>query len=72
MGKYKSGLAEIHCNLRKLLKGRKRGLKAWELVLMYARRFGKMYSDAALTARLREMSDVSCNLTTFCYSLGVK
>jgi len=72
MDKYKTGVATIHQNLRKLLKGRKGGYKAWELVLMYARRFGKLYADAAITARLREMRDVTCRKSDYTYSIGRK
>lgn len=72
MNKAKAGLATIHQNLRKILKGRKRGVKAWEIVIIYARRFGKLYSDSAITARLREMLDVFCNLSDYTYRLGRK
>ena len=70
MNKYKEGAATIHQNIRKILRDRKRGLEAWEITSRYARKFGKLYSDSAITARIREMGDVTCHLTTYKYTLG--
>lgn len=70
MNKYTQGTATIHQNIRKILRGLKRGLPAWEITGRYARRFGKLYSDSAMTARTREMGDVVCNLSTYKYTLG--
>lgn len=72
MNKYKEGIATIHNNLRKLLNSYKRGLKAWEICDIYLRRFKIKYSDSAMTARLREMADVVCNLSNYTYSIGGK
>ena len=69
MNKYTHGIATIHNNLRKLLKGRKRGLQAWQICRLYARRFGKMYSDSSITARIREMIDIVCNLADYTYKM---
>lgn len=71
MNKTKAGKATIHQNIRKILRGRNRGLPAWEIANWYYFKFGKMYSDASLSARIREMSDVTCNLSTYKYTLGV-
>ena len=70
MNQYKEGTATIHQNIRKILRGLKRGLPAWEITGRYARRFGTLYSDSAITARTREMLDVNCSLTTYKYTLG--
>lgn len=59
MKKYSMGLATIHNNLRGFIRGRKR-IQPWELQQKYMRKFGKMYSESAITARLREMKDVIC------------
>lgn len=72
MDKRKEGLSTIHLNIRKILKGRKRGLKAFEVCGIYCQRFQKLYSDSSMTARFREMKDISCDLKTYRYSLGVK
>jgi len=69
MNKYNAGIATIHTNIRKILKGRKRGIQAWKVSLLYARRFGTMYSDASITARFRQMNDVVCNLSDYTYSI---
>ena len=69
MKKYAKGLADIHHNLRKILKGRRRGMLSWELCLAYQSKFGRRYSDASITARLREMADIECNLSTYRYTI---
>jgi len=63
------GVSTIHCNLRKLLAGRKRGLRAFEICNLYFNRYKKRYSDAAMTARFREMQDIVCNLSGYTYML---
>jgi hypothetical protein len=69
MNKYREGVATIHGNIRKILRGRKRGLKAYEIVNEYARKFKVVYSDSAMTARMREMKDIKCNLSNYHYTL---
>ena len=72
MDKYKEGTADIHRNLRKLLRRRKPQM-AWVICNLYFTRYGKRYSDSSMTSRLREMKDITCNLSTYEYSLeGVK
>ena len=63
MNKRKEGISEIHINIRKILKGRKKGLKAYEICHYYFARFDKLYSDSTMTARMREMRDVRCDST---------
>jgi hypothetical protein len=69
MDKHSEGIASIHNNIRKMLKGRKRGLKGWEIQQGYLARYGKRYSESSITARLRQMMDVSCNLSNYTYRL---
>ena len=68
MNKYTEGLATIHCNLRSILRHRK-PMEAHKIVAAYLRKYGKRYSDSSITARLREMHDVKCNLSNYTYSL---
>lgn len=69
MNKNAEGIANIHNNIRNILKGRKRGLQAWQVVERYRVRYGKRYSESGITARLRECRDVSCNLSDYTYSI---
>ena len=69
MNKYKEGVADIHNNLRKILKGKKKGLQAYKIQQKYSEKFGKLYSESSITARLREIKDVHCNLSTYRYIL---
>ena len=71
MNKTKEGLSQQQHNLRSILKGSK-GLKAYEICDTYFIQFKKRYSESGITARMRGMSDVSCNLSTYRYSLGSK
>lgn len=66
---YVNGDSKIHRNIRKLLEGAKRGLRCYELRDLYAKTFGKFYSESGFSARLREMADVICNLSDYTYSL---
>lgn len=72
MNNTKEGLSATQHNLRSILKGSKRGLKGYELCDIYLIQFKKRYSESAMTARLREMADISCNLSTYRYSLEAK
>ncbi len=72
MNKHSIGKATIHQNIRKLLKLRKRALKCHELRDLYNAAFGKYYSESGFSARLREMSDMQCDLSTYRYSLEGK
>ena len=72
MNKTKEGLSDTQHNIRSILKGNKHGLKAYEICAIYLIQFKKQYSESATTARMREMSDVNCNLSTYRYSLGSK
>ena len=69
MNKHKEGLADIHRNIRKLLKNRKQGMRCASIRDLYSHRYGKYYSESGFSARLREMKDVKCNLSSFEYSL---
>ena len=69
MNKTKEGVAAIHNNIRKILKGRKRGYRGFELKNLYYRRYGTLYQESGFTARLREMGDVVCDLSTYRYNL---
>ena len=70
MNKHKLGVADIHVNIRKLMKGLKRGLRCHELRNLYSIKHGHYYSESGFSARLREMKDVKCNLSNFTYALS--
>jgi len=72
MNKTKAGVSQKQHNIRSILRGSKHGLKAHEICSIYLIQFKQYCSESATTARLREMSDVSCNLSTYRYSLGGK
>lgn len=72
MNKTKAGLSTTQHNLRSILRGSKHGLKAYEICDTYLIQFKKRYSESGITARLRQMQDVSCNLSTYRYSIGSK
>lgn len=69
MDKRSQGISPIHQNLREILRRRKSAPKAWHLCAVYLRVYGTRYSDSTITARLREMPDVTCNLTDYTYSI---
>ncbi len=69
MNRTKEGISATHHNIRSILKGSKHGLKAYEICDTYLIQFKKRHSESALTARLREMRDVKCNLSNYRYSL---
>jgi hypothetical protein len=69
MDKYKEGTAAIHANIRKVMKGLKRGLQGWQIQERYQVKYGHRYSESSITRRLREMADVNCDRKTNCYSL---
>lgn len=72
MNKTKAGMSATQHNIRSILRGSKHGLKSYEVCEIYFIQFKMRYSESATTARMREMSDVSCNLSTYRYSLGSK
>lgn len=72
MNKYTVGEADIHLNIRKIMQGRKRGLKCYEIRDLYFKRFGKYYSESGFSARLREMNDIKCNLSDNTYLMETK
>ena len=73
MSNSSEGTATIHRNIRKLLKGRKRGLRAFAIRDLYNHRYNKFYSESGFTARLREMKDIKCDLSSYeYYFMGVK
>jgi len=72
MNKTKAGVSTKQHNIRSILRGSKHGLKGHEVCAIYFIQFKEMCSESATTARMREMSDVSCNLSTYRYSLGAK
>lgn len=69
MDRTNEGIASIHHNLRKIFTAKKKPMKAWHLQSFYLEMFGKRYSESSITARLRQMRDVSCNLTDYTYTL---
>ena len=69
MDKYKEGISGVHQNIREILKRRRSAPKAWHIQAVYLRIYGKRYSESSITARLREMADVTCNLTDYTYSI---
>ena len=71
MDKYKDGESQQQDNIRSLFKAAARPLKGWEITEMYHAVFGRRYSESGTTARLRQMPDVWCNLSTYEYSLEV-
>ena len=69
MNKHKEGIADIHRNIRKLLKNRKQGMRSFAIRDLYFNRYGKYYSESGFTARLREMKDVHCDRSNYEYTL---
>ena len=69
MDNTKAGLSATQHNIRSILRGSKHGLKAYEVCEIYFIQFKKRYSESATTARMRQMADVHCNLSTYRYSL---
>ena len=72
MKKTKAGVSTKQHNIRSILKGSKHGLKGYEVCDIYCSQFKERCSESATTARMREMHDVTCNLSTYRYSLGGK
>jgi hypothetical protein len=72
MNKTKEGLSTTQHNIRSILKGSKHGLKAYEICDTYLIQFKRQYESSTMTARMREMGDVTCNLSTYRYSLEGK
>ena len=70
MDKTKEGIASIHQNLRQIFTAKKKPMKAWHIQAFYKQMFNKRYSESSITARLRQMADVSCNLTDYTYTLN--
>ena len=71
MNKQNEGIADVQNKIRKILKGG-RSLESWRITQEYRVRFKKQYSDASITARMRQMSDVVCDLSTYQYKLRSK
>lgn len=69
MNKTKEGLSSAHYVLRDILKFSDKALKAWEIGVQYLKITGKRMSESSITARLREMRDVSCCLSTYTYTM---
>ena len=69
MNKTKAGLADSQQFIRRILKAAKRGMKAWEICAAYSILVGKRMSESAMTARIREMGDIICNLSDYTYSI---
>jgi hypothetical protein len=69
MNNTKAGVADIHIRFRKIFKASKKPLKAWHIQAIYHRQYGKRYSESSVTARLREMMDVNCNLSDYTYDI---
>ena len=69
MDKRAEGISTIHCNLRRFLKGRRRGKKAGEICDIYNAIYNTNYGDATMTARFREMRDMVCDLSDYTYRL---
>ena len=67
MNKQKLGKSFIHSVIDKILLGRKRGLKAWQVNNHIERLIGRKYSDSSTTARMREMKHIKCNLSDNTY-----
>jgi hypothetical protein len=72
MDKRKNGVSDIHCNLRELLRPIDMGLMGFEICEIYFHKYHRRYSDSTMTARLREMSDVVCDLSDYTYRLMEK
>ena len=62
--KYRDGIADVHFNIRKILREYPDGLLAHELCDEYQLRFKKRFDSSGMTARTRQMRDVVCNLTS--------
>lgn len=69
MNNYTKGNAKVHHNIRQIMKSYPMPLKGWHIQARYQKLFGKRYSESTITARLREMKDVICNLSTYTYTL---
>ena len=69
MDKHKAGVADSQQFIRRILKAAKRGMKAWEICAAYFIMAGKRMSESAMTARIRQMMDVVCNLSDYTYSI---
>lgn len=69
MNKTEAGLADSQHAIRRILKAAKRGMKAWEICAAYLILIGKRMSESAMTARIRQMMDVVCNLSDYTYSI---
>ena len=69
MNKTKAGKADLHFVIRKILNAAIKPLKAWQIQMQILIETGKRYSESAVTARLREMADIKCNLTDYTYDI---
>jgi repressor of nif and glnA expression len=71
MNLYKIGMAPLHIIIRKVMAKAGKSLKAWQIEALIRKETGKRYSESTVTARLREMRDVKCNLSNNTYGLAL-
>ena len=70
MNRTKDGESNLHDKIRMILIKNKRFMKAWEIVNAIFEATGFRYSESGMTARLREMKDVVCNLSKYTYGFS--
>jgi hypothetical protein len=69
MNKRELGKADIHENIREIFRIVKKPLPCYAARDLYNSIFNKYYLDSTFSARMREMSDIKCNLSTYEYYL---
>ena len=69
MNNTRDGKAYLHSVIRKAMKAAGKPMKAWQIQIEIIKAIGKRYSESSVTARLREMLDVTCNLTDYTYDI---
>lgn len=69
MSKYTEGEAPIQLKIKAIMNKAGKPLKGWHIQAVLLREYGKRYSESSVTARLREMPKVTCNLTDYTYSI---
>jgi len=70
MNKTRLGLADLQECIRGVLRAADRGMRSWEIEECTRVMVGRRYSDSSISARLREMEDVTCDLSTYRYTLN--
>ena len=70
MGKREEGILDIHIAIREILKASKKPLKAWHVQAIVLRKYNKRYEGSTITARMREMADVRCDLSDYTYTIN--